>query len=193
MYFKVKSLHVFYDVSKTTLDQLNWTDFKEELYSVLFIFSRSAWNIPLFSFRIGTNHVFTVRSVKWFWLPIILSAIRKGHTAKCKSLSHFWLDSHILVTIKAHCFNKSALFFFAYWLKAEFAQFGPFMCWIYNYLSLISHRHNPKNNTFTSVYETPVNINAKKQSVAASEVRLCLHHRQHKTQPNFIQSYFVFL
>lgn len=31
--------------------------------------------------------------------------------------------------------------------------------------------HNPKNNTFTSVYETPVNINAKKQSVAASENR----------------------
>uniref|UniRef100_A0A8C1NTL3 Nebulin-related anchoring protein n=1 Tax=Cyprinus carpio TaxID=7962 RepID=A0A8C1NTL3_CYPCA len=29
--------------------------------------------------------------------------------------------------------------------------------------------HNPKNNTFTSVYETPVNINAKKQSEAASE------------------------
>uniref|UniRef100_A0A8C9VEP4 Nebulin-related anchoring protein n=1 Tax=Scleropages formosus TaxID=113540 RepID=A0A8C9VEP4_SCLFO len=26
--------------------------------------------------------------------------------------------------------------------------------------------HNPKNNTFTSVYETPVNINAKKQSEA---------------------------
>uniref|UniRef100_A0A3B3SDZ4 LIM and SH3 domain protein 1 n=1 Tax=Paramormyrops kingsleyae TaxID=1676925 RepID=A0A3B3SDZ4_9TELE len=31
--------------------------------------------------------------------------------------------------------------------------------------------HNPKNNTFTSVYETPVNINAKKQSEAVSEVR----------------------
>uniref|UniRef100_A0A8C1UU40 Nebulin-related anchoring protein n=1 Tax=Cyprinus carpio TaxID=7962 RepID=A0A8C1UU40_CYPCA len=29
--------------------------------------------------------------------------------------------------------------------------------------------HNPKNNTFTSVYETPVNINAKKQSEAAKE------------------------
>ncbi|KAK2876323.1 hypothetical protein Q8A67_020419 [Cirrhinus molitorella] len=29
--------------------------------------------------------------------------------------------------------------------------------------------HNPKNNTFTSVYETPVNINAKKQSEAVSE------------------------
>uniref|UniRef100_A0A671KWH0 Nebulin-related-anchoring protein-like n=1 Tax=Sinocyclocheilus anshuiensis TaxID=1608454 RepID=A0A671KWH0_9TELE len=37
--------------------------------------------------------------------------------------------------------------------------------------------HNPKNNTFTSVYETPVNINAKKQSEAASEVRFCLRHR----------------
>ncbi|XP_053495009.1 nebulin-related-anchoring protein isoform X2 [Ictalurus furcatus] len=29
--------------------------------------------------------------------------------------------------------------------------------------------HNPKNNTFTSVYETPVNINAKKQAQAVSE------------------------
>ncbi|XP_051522836.1 nebulin-related-anchoring protein isoform X2 [Myxocyprinus asiaticus] len=29
--------------------------------------------------------------------------------------------------------------------------------------------HNPKNNTFTSVYETPININAKKQSEAVSE------------------------
>nr|XP_055032539.1 nebulin-related-anchoring protein [Misgurnus anguillicaudatus] len=29
--------------------------------------------------------------------------------------------------------------------------------------------HNPKNNTFTSVYETPVNINAKKQTEAVSE------------------------
>lgn len=33
-------------------------------------------------------------------------------------------------------------------------------------------RHNPRNNTFTSVYETPININAKKQSKASSEVRL---------------------
>uniref|UniRef100_A0AAX7VD61 LIM zinc-binding domain-containing protein n=1 Tax=Astatotilapia calliptera TaxID=8154 RepID=A0AAX7VD61_ASTCA len=31
--------------------------------------------------------------------------------------------------------------------------------------------HNPRNNTFTSVYETPININAKKQSKASSEVR----------------------
>ncbi|MBN3311496.1 NRAP protein, partial [Atractosteus spatula] len=30
--------------------------------------------------------------------------------------------------------------------------------------------HNPKNNTFTSVYETPINLNAKKQSEAVSEV-----------------------
>nr|XP_057917669.1 nebulin-related-anchoring protein isoform X2 [Doryrhamphus excisus] len=29
--------------------------------------------------------------------------------------------------------------------------------------------HNPRNNTFTSVYETPININAKKQSEASSE------------------------
>ncbi|XP_032357245.1 nebulin-related-anchoring protein isoform X2 [Etheostoma spectabile] len=29
--------------------------------------------------------------------------------------------------------------------------------------------HNPRNNTFTSVYETPININAKKQSKASSE------------------------
>ncbi|KAL4613004.1 nebulin-related-anchoring protein isoform X2 [Arapaima gigas] len=31
--------------------------------------------------------------------------------------------------------------------------------------------HNPKNNTFTSVYETPVNINAKKQTEAVSEIK----------------------
>ncbi|XP_013769872.1 nebulin-related-anchoring protein isoform X2 [Pundamilia nyererei] len=29
--------------------------------------------------------------------------------------------------------------------------------------------HNPRNNTFTSVYETPINIKAKKQSKASSE------------------------
>eukprot|EP00066_Takifugu_rubripes_P015396 XP_011604662.1 PREDICTED: nebulin-related-anchoring protein isoform X3 [Takifugu rubripes] len=29
--------------------------------------------------------------------------------------------------------------------------------------------HNPRNNTFTSVYEAPININAKKQSAASSE------------------------
>uniref|UniRef100_A0A8C1GSM8 LIM and SH3 domain protein 1 n=1 Tax=Cyprinus carpio TaxID=7962 RepID=A0A8C1GSM8_CYPCA len=38
--------------------------------------------------------------------------------------------------------------------------------------------HNPKNNTFTSVYETPVNINAKKQSEAASEVRFSLRYKK---------------
>ncbi|XP_053306831.1 nebulin-related-anchoring protein isoform X1 [Spea bombifrons] len=31
--------------------------------------------------------------------------------------------------------------------------------------------HNPKNNTFTSVYETPVNIHVKKQSQAVSEIK----------------------
>ncbi|XP_069467951.1 nebulin-related-anchoring protein isoform X2 [Ambystoma mexicanum] len=31
--------------------------------------------------------------------------------------------------------------------------------------------HNPKNNTFTSVYETPLNVNAKKQSEAVSEIK----------------------
>ncbi|XP_067100527.1 nebulin-related-anchoring protein [Osmerus mordax] len=31
--------------------------------------------------------------------------------------------------------------------------------------------HNPRNNNFTSVYETPVNINAKKQSTASSELK----------------------
>uniref|UniRef100_A0A669BAL5 Nebulin-related anchoring protein n=1 Tax=Oreochromis niloticus TaxID=8128 RepID=A0A669BAL5_ORENI len=31
--------------------------------------------------------------------------------------------------------------------------------------------HNPRNNTFTSVYETPININAKKQSKASSELK----------------------
>ncbi|KAM8923754.1 nebulin-related-anchoring protein isoform 2-T2 [Pelodytes ibericus] len=31
--------------------------------------------------------------------------------------------------------------------------------------------HNPKNNTFTSVYETPLNIHVKKQSQAISEIK----------------------
>uniref|UniRef100_A0A4W4EJZ7 LIM zinc-binding domain-containing protein n=1 Tax=Electrophorus electricus TaxID=8005 RepID=A0A4W4EJZ7_ELEEL len=31
--------------------------------------------------------------------------------------------------------------------------------------------HNPRNNTFTSVYETPININAKKQAEAVSEIK----------------------
>ncbi|KAM9326442.1 nebulin-related-anchoring protein [Gastrophryne carolinensis] len=31
--------------------------------------------------------------------------------------------------------------------------------------------HNPKNNTFTSIYETPVNVHAKKQSEAVSEIK----------------------
>ncbi|XP_036379441.1 nebulin-related-anchoring protein [Megalops cyprinoides] len=31
--------------------------------------------------------------------------------------------------------------------------------------------HNPRNNTFTSVYETPININAKKQTKAVSEIK----------------------
>uniref|UniRef100_A0A3B3U7U4 Nebulin-related anchoring protein n=1 Tax=Poecilia latipinna TaxID=48699 RepID=A0A3B3U7U4_9TELE len=41
--------------------------------------------------------------------------------------------------------------------------------------NFVSHKkrpycsHNPRNNTFTSVYETPININAKKQSKATSE------------------------
>uniref|UniRef100_A0A3B4B4G4 LIM zinc-binding domain-containing protein n=1 Tax=Periophthalmus magnuspinnatus TaxID=409849 RepID=A0A3B4B4G4_9GOBI len=41
--------------------------------------------------------------------------------------------------------------------------------------NFVSHKkrpycsHNPRNNTFTSVYETPVNINAKKQTMASSE------------------------
>ncbi|XP_054838259.1 nebulin-related-anchoring protein [Eublepharis macularius] len=31
--------------------------------------------------------------------------------------------------------------------------------------------HNPKNNTFTSVFETPINMNVKKQSEAVSEIK----------------------
>ncbi|XP_019358379.1 PREDICTED: nebulin-related-anchoring protein isoform X2 [Gavialis gangeticus] len=31
--------------------------------------------------------------------------------------------------------------------------------------------HNPKNNTFTSVFETPINLNVKKQSEAVSEAK----------------------
>uniref|UniRef100_A0A8C2U9W9 Uncharacterized protein n=1 Tax=Coturnix japonica TaxID=93934 RepID=A0A8C2U9W9_COTJA len=31
--------------------------------------------------------------------------------------------------------------------------------------------HNPKNNAFTSIFETPINLNAKKLSEVVSEVR----------------------
>uniref|UniRef100_A0A5F8H033 Nebulin-related-anchoring protein n=1 Tax=Monodelphis domestica TaxID=13616 RepID=A0A5F8H033_MONDO len=33
------------------------------------------------------------------------------------------------------------------------------------------HAHNPKNNTFTSVYQSPLNINLRKQSEAGSEMK----------------------
>uniref|UniRef100_A0A670XX55 Nebulin related anchoring protein n=1 Tax=Pseudonaja textilis TaxID=8673 RepID=A0A670XX55_PSETE len=36
--------------------------------------------------------------------------------------------------------------------------------------------HNPRNNTFTSIFETPINMNVKKQSEAISEVRCALYH-----------------
>uniref|UniRef100_A0A3Q2QI37 LIM and SH3 domain protein 1 n=1 Tax=Fundulus heteroclitus TaxID=8078 RepID=A0A3Q2QI37_FUNHE len=39
--------------------------------------------------------------------------------------------------------------------------------------------HNPRNNTFTSVYQTPINIKAKKQSQASSEVS-CVHRNPQK-------------
>lgn len=38
-------------------------------------------------------------------------------------------------------------------------------------LRFLFFRHNPKNNAFTSVFETPININAKKLSEVVSEVR----------------------
>lgn len=37
--------------------------------------------------------------------------------------------------------------------------------------SLRSFSHNPRNNTFTSVYEAPVNIKARMQNQASGEVR----------------------
>uniref|UniRef100_A0A671WVC2 Nebulin-related anchoring protein n=1 Tax=Sparus aurata TaxID=8175 RepID=A0A671WVC2_SPAAU len=45
--------------------------------------------------------------------------------------------------------------------------------------------HNPRNNTFTSVYETPVNINAKKQSKASSEVKYTEEYEQSKGKGSF--------
>ncbi|MGH0162649.1 UNVERIFIED_CONTAM: hypothetical protein FKN15_045787 [Acipenser sinensis] len=41
--------------------------------------------------------------------------------------------------------------------------------------------HNPKNNDFTSVYETPANINAKKQSEAISEKTYQAEHEEQKS------------
>uniref|UniRef100_A0A8D3C1M3 Nebulin-related anchoring protein n=1 Tax=Scophthalmus maximus TaxID=52904 RepID=A0A8D3C1M3_SCOMX len=45
--------------------------------------------------------------------------------------------------------------------------------------------HNPRNNTFTSVYETPININAKKQSKASSEVKYTEEYEQSKGKGSF--------
>lgn len=38
-----------------------------------------------------------------------------------------------------------------------------------------SFRHNPRNNTFTSVYEAPINMKARMQNQASGEVSPCLH------------------
>lgn len=91
-----------------------------------------------------------------------------------------WIS--FLVTIKAQCFNKSAFIFHCFMTRCIICLTAQLMrmwckCVKYWIIHLISNRHNPKNNTFTSVYETPVNINAKKQSEAFSEVRFCLRHR----------------
>uniref|UniRef100_A0A8C5HI81 LIM zinc-binding domain-containing protein n=1 Tax=Gouania willdenowi TaxID=441366 RepID=A0A8C5HI81_GOUWI len=45
--------------------------------------------------------------------------------------------------------------------------------------------HNPRNNTFTSVYETPVNINAKKQSKASSEGKYSEEYEQSQAKGSF--------
>uniref|UniRef100_A0A665VGR3 Nebulin-related anchoring protein n=2 Tax=Carangiformes TaxID=1489907 RepID=A0A665VGR3_ECHNA len=45
--------------------------------------------------------------------------------------------------------------------------------------------HNPRNNTFTSVYETPININAKKQTKASSEVKYTEEYEQSKGKGSF--------
>uniref|UniRef100_A0A8C9WYI6 Nebulin-related anchoring protein n=1 Tax=Sander lucioperca TaxID=283035 RepID=A0A8C9WYI6_SANLU len=45
--------------------------------------------------------------------------------------------------------------------------------------------HNPRNNTFTSVYETPINVNAKKQSKASSEVKYTQDYEQSKGKGSF--------
>uniref|UniRef100_A0A4W4EN14 LIM zinc-binding domain-containing protein n=1 Tax=Electrophorus electricus TaxID=8005 RepID=A0A4W4EN14_ELEEL len=45
--------------------------------------------------------------------------------------------------------------------------------------------HNPRNNTFTSVYETPININAKKQAEAVSEVKYTEIYEQSKGKGSF--------
>uniref|UniRef100_A0A3Q3EKD4 Nebulin-related anchoring protein n=1 Tax=Labrus bergylta TaxID=56723 RepID=A0A3Q3EKD4_9LABR len=52
--------------------------------------------------------------------------------------------------------------------------------------------HNPRNNTFTSVYETPVNINAKKQSKASSEIFLSfINQKMLRVTVSFIRMYFL--
>uniref|UniRef100_A0A8D0L3M9 Nebulin related anchoring protein n=1 Tax=Sphenodon punctatus TaxID=8508 RepID=A0A8D0L3M9_SPHPU len=50
------------------------------------------------------------------------------------------------------------------------------------------HAHNPKTNTFTSIYETPVNINVKKQSESVSEVRsvFCFSESQQQSYSPFL-------
>ncbi|XP_007056396.2 nebulin-related-anchoring protein isoform X1 [Chelonia mydas] len=62
------------------------------------------------------------------------------------------------------------------WHKACFhCEVCKMMLTVNNFISYqkkpYCQAHNPKNNTFTSVYETPVNINVKKQSEAVSEIK----------------------
>nr|XP_013797182.1 PREDICTED: nebulin-related-anchoring protein [Apteryx mantelli mantelli] len=62
------------------------------------------------------------------------------------------------------------------WHKACFhCEICKMMLTVNNFISHekkpYCHAHNPKNNTFTSVFETPVNINAKKQSEVVSEIK----------------------
>lgn len=55
------------------------------------------------------------------------------------------------------------------------AQREPFWWAVWYIPNILLHfpfsRHNPKNNAFTSVFETPINMNAKKLSEVVSEVR----------------------
>ncbi|XP_065263274.1 nebulin-related-anchoring protein [Emys orbicularis] len=62
------------------------------------------------------------------------------------------------------------------WHKACFhCEVCKMMLTVNNFISYqkkpYCQAHNPKNNTFTSIYETPVNINVKKQSEAVSEIK----------------------
>ncbi len=170
MYFSVKSNHVFYDVRKTGFRRSNSVIFKMHI----FIFSLCIY--VSFLFQNWHKACFHCEVCKMVLTANNFISHQKMPYCKVYVLESFFAWIFFLVTIKAQCFNKSGFIFHCFMTKGIICLSAQLMwmwckCAKYWLIYLISNRHNPKNNTFTSVYATPVNINAKKQSEAVSEVR----------------------